>query len=45
MKKGKNVTQQIRNRTAKNNFDHVIALKYMNPLLYNKIHFQSVKYM
>ena len=37
--------QQIRSRTAKNNFDHVVTLKYMNPLLYKEIHFQSVKYI
>ena len=30
---------------AKNNFDHVVTLKYMNPLLYKEIHFQSVKYV
>ena len=39
------MTQQIRSRTAKNNFDHVVTLKYMNPLLYKEIHFQSVKYI
>ena len=39
------MTQQIRSKTAKNNFDHVVTLKYMNHLLYKEIHFQSVKYI
>ena len=39
------MTQQTRSRTAKNNLDHVVTLKYMNPLLYKEIHFQTVKYI
>ena len=39
------MTQQIRSRTAKNNFDHVGTLKYMNLLLHIDIHLQSVKYI
>ncbi len=39
------MTQQIRSRTAKNNFDHVGTLKYINLLLHIDIHLQRVKYI
>ena len=39
------MTQQIHSRTAKNNFDHVGTLKYINLLLHIDIHLQRVKYI
>ena len=39
------MTQQIRSRTAKNNFDHVGTIKYINLLLHIDIHLQRVKYI